>query len=264
MRPIDFTGRLVVVTGASSGLGREIARCLALREGAHLVITARRRDRLESLKAELESRCASRVHVVVLDLAAMDGPETLYRAASAIGEVFGLVNCAGITFYGRSLEAPMEKSLQIVAVNQVAVMKLTMLFLDDFLQRGSGAILCVTSVAAFQPTPFQNVYSATKHAIRSFMAGLAREYRRKGVSFSTFAPGGMATEMITLSGMDRKHGMSSPFNMDPALAARKALSTFKRRRLYSVPGVIYKTVMFLFRLAPRKVISWALSKIYEP
>ena len=264
MRSIDFTGKLVVVTGASSGLGREIARALALREGADIVIAARRRNRLEALKTELESQSRSRVHVVVVDLGTPEGPETLFTQASAVGEVFGLVNCAGITHYGRSLDASLEKSLQIVAVNQVAVMKLTILFLGAFLKRGSGAILTITSVAAFVPTPFQNIYSSTKHAIRSFTAGLAREYRGKGVSFSMCAPGGMATEMITLSGMDRKHGMSSPFNMNPAVAARKALRTFKKRKLYSVPGIIYKTVMFLFRLAPRKVISWALSKVYEP
>jgi uncharacterized protein len=264
MRAIDFSGKLVVVTGASSGLGREIARGLALREGADLVISARRRDRLEALKAELESRCRSRVHIAVVDLGMRDGPETLYREASAAGEVFALVNCAGITFYGKTLEAPLEQSLQIVAVNQVAVMKLSLLFLGDFLRRGSGAILSITSVAAFQPTPFQNVYSSTKHASRSFMAGLAREYRGMGVSFCMFAPGGMATEMLTLSGLARKHGMSSPFNMKPDVAARKAIRTFRKRRLYVVPGIVYKTVMFFFRLAPRKVISWALSKVYEP
>lgn len=236
MQAIDFAGKLVVVTGASSGLGREIARVLALREGANLVIAARRRDRLEALKAELESKSASRVHVVVVDLGTTDGPERLFREASACGDVFGLVNCAGITFYGRTMEAPLERSLQIVAVNQVAVMKLTLLFLDAFLPRGAGAILSITSVAAFVPWPFQNVYSAAKSAVQSFMEGLAHEYRKSGVSFSTFAPGGMATEMLALSGLDRKHGMDSPFNMHPALSARKALSAFKRHKLCRVPG----------------------------
>ncbi len=264
MQAIDFAGKLVVVTGASSGLGREIARVLALREGANLVIAARRRDRLEALKAELESKSASRVHVVVVDLGTTDGPERLFREASACGDVFGLVNCAGITFYGRTMEAPLERSLQIVAVNQVAVMKLTLLFLDAFLPRGAGAILSITSVAAFVPWPFQNVYSAAKSAVQSFMEGLAHEYRKSGVSFSTFAPGGMATEMLALSGLDRKHGMDSPFNMHPALSARKALSAFKRHKLCRVPGILNRMGMIIFKHAPRAFSWWAAAGNLAP
>jgi uncharacterized protein len=264
MHAIDFTGKLVVVTGASSGLGREIARRLAVHEGADLVIAARRQERLESLKAELESQSRSRVRVVVVDLGTSDGPERLFREASAVGEVFGLINCAGTTFYGRSMEAPLERSLQIVAVNQVAVMKLTLLFLEDFLRRGSGAILSITSVAAFVPWPFQNVYSATKSAVQSFMEGLAHEYHGSGVSFSTFAPGGMATEMLTLSGLDRKHGMSSPFNMHPAVSARKALAAFKKRKLLRVPGIINRMGMFIFKHAPRAFSWWAAARVEAP
>ncbi len=264
MHAIDFAGKLVVVTGASSGLGREIARCLALREGADLVIAARRRERLEALKAELESQCASRVHVVAVDLGTTDGPETLFREATAIGEVFALVNSTGITYWGRSLDAPMETTLRIVAVNQVAVMKTALLFLPAFVQRGSGAILSVTSAAAFAPLPYQNVYAATKHAVQSFMEGLAREYRGTGVSFSTFAPGGMATEMLVLAGTVAKHPMTSPFNMDPAVAARKAVAAFKKRKLRTVPGLLNKMGMFLFRFAPRGFISWALARDFAP
>ena len=264
MGRLEFEGKLFVVTGASSGLGREIARALALREKAHVVVAARRRDRLEELKAEIEARGASRVYVVPVDLAAPDGPEALYREARALGDVAGLVNCAGITFYGRTLEAPMETSERLVAVNLLAPMKITMLFLRWFLERGSGAILTVTSVTALVPLPYQSVYSATKHGLQAFMEATAREYRGRGVALCTFAAGGMATEMSALSGLERTISLDSPFNMDPARAARKALASFKRGKLVAIPGPLYRMVAVLLKLAPRRLVSWAVERIWAP
>ncbi|HTO21851.1 MAG TPA: SDR family NAD(P)-dependent oxidoreductase, partial [Spirochaetia bacterium] len=129
MPSLDLAGKLVVVTGASSGLGREIARALAVDEKADVVVAARRRDRLESLKTEIESRCPSRVHVLTVDLESPDGPQALFDGATAVGEVFALVNCAGVTFYGRTLDAPADTTRRILAVDQLAVMQVTLLFL---------------------------------------------------------------------------------------------------------------------------------------
>jgi uncharacterized protein len=260
----DFTGGLVVVTGASSGLGREIALCLALREKANVVIAARRRDRLEALKAEIESRSPSRAHVVAIDLGEADAPQTLFREATALGQVAALVNCAGITFYGRTLDASMAECMRIVAVNQVATMQATMLFLRYFLDRGSGAILAVTSVSGLVPTPFQNVYSASKHAVQTFMEGLSREYRGRGVSICTFAAGSMATEMITNSGLDRRYSPGSPVYLSLGRSARHALSSLKKGKVFSVPGWMYKTVVVLARLAPRWFLLWAVERFYAP
>ena len=264
MPPTNFTGGLVVVTGASSGLGREIALRLALREKADVVVAARRRDRLEALKTEIESRSGSRAHVIAIDLGDADGAQRLFQEATALGPVAALVNCAGITFFGRTLDASMAECLKIIAVNQVATMQATMLFLRYFLDRGAGAILAITSVTGLVPAPFQNVYSATKHAVQAFMEGLAREYRGRGVSICTFAAGGMATEMITKAGLDRRYAIGSPVYMNPAKTARAAVSAFKRGKPFSVPGFQYKTALALTRLAPRRILLWAMERIYSP
>jgi uncharacterized protein len=261
---MDFTGRLVVVTGASSGLGREIALCLAQQEKANVVVAARRRDRLEALKAEIESRSSSRAHVIALDLGDGEAPQRLFQEATALGPVAALVNCAGITFYGRTLDASMAECLRIIAVNQVATMQATMLFLRYFLDRGSGAILAVTSVSGLVPTPYQNVYSASKHAVQTFMEGLSREYKGRGVSICTFAAGSMATEMVTKSGLDRRYAAGSPVYLNLAKTARYALSSFKKGRLFSVPGWMYKTAVVLARLAPRRFLLWAVERFYTP
>jgi short-subunit dehydrogenase len=264
MKALDFKDRLAVVTGASSGLGREIARALAVREGAHIIAAARRRDRLEELKAEIQAQCPSRVYVLPVDLGTPEGAQTLFREATSLGEVYALVNCAGLTFYGRTLDAPMEKFEQIISVNLLSEMRASMLFLRYFLEQGRGAILTVTSVAAFLPAPFQNAYAATKHGMQAFMEGLAREYTGRGVAICTFVPGGLATEMNTLSGLDRKFGKENRVNMDPARAARKALAAFKRGKPSYVPGLMYKAVVFLVRLFPRATVAWVMEKFYAP
>ncbi len=264
MPHLELAGKLVVVTGASSGLGREIALTLALREKADVVIAARRRDRLESLKTEIESRSGSHAHVVAVDLGEADGPMTLFREATARGQVAALVNCAGITFYGRTLDATMSTCLKIVTVNQVATMHVTMLFLRYFLDHASGAILTVTSLFGIIPGPFQNVYSATKHAMQSFMEGLSREYRGKGVSICTFAAGSMATEMVTRTGLDRRYRTGSPVYLGLVRSARCAISSFKRGKLFSVPSLRYKTVPVLARILPKRFVLWAVERFYLP
>ena len=180
MKKIDFNGKLVVVTGASSGIGREIAKDLAVRQGANLLVAARRQDHLEGLKTEIERQSGSRVQTFPLDLGSPDAPQTLFRKATSLGTVFGLVNCAGATFYGKTFEAPPERYDQIVALNFVSVMKASMLFVSYFLGKGEGALLNVTSSAGLVPCPYQNVYGATKHAIQEFTEVLAWEYRGRG------------------------------------------------------------------------------------
>jgi short-subunit dehydrogenase len=264
MKPLDLRAKLVVVTGASSGLGRDIARRLAVVEGADLVIAARRRERLEELKSEVGSASASRVSCVPVDLGTPEGVETLYAQAWAAGDVFALVNCAGMTYYGRTLDAPPGTAERIFSIDLLAGVRLSMLFLSRFLDRGSGAILTVTSLAALMPLPHQNVYAAAKHAMQSFMEGLAHEYRARGVTFSTFLPGGMDTELLSLAGLDKKIPADSPANMDSARAARIAIDNWKKGTERSVPGLLNKTIAVLSRLAPRALVAWGADRVYAP
>jgi short-subunit dehydrogenase len=264
VKRIDFAGKLVVVAGASSGLGREIARVLACQEGADLVIAARRRDRLEGLKAEIEERCASRVHIVAVDLAQSDGARILFEEAVSKGEVFALVNSIGVTFWGKTLEAPIEDCEAMIAVNLSAVVKTSMLFLGYLLSRGRGALLTVTSASAFFTVPYQNLYVSIKHALQAFVEGLAVEYGKSGIVFSTFAPGGIATEMIERAGIHRKIPRESVLFMDAGKAARKAVSSFKRGKLISVPEPFLKLALFLVRLVPRASVGPFASRIFRP
>jgi uncharacterized protein len=263
MKKLDFKGKLVVVTGASSGIGREIARDLAVREGANLLIAARRLDQLEGLKKEIEEVADSRVEALSIDLGSPDSPQALFEKATSRGHVFALVNCAGATFYGKTLEAPRERYDQIVALNFVSAMKTSMLFVSYFLDRGDGALLNVTSSGGLVPCPYQNVYGATKHAIQEFTEVLAWEYRGKGVAVCTFAPAGVATEMTSHEWLSKKLVGSPAFLMSARRAARVAVSGFKKRRLVTVPGIGNRAGLLLTRILSRKAVAAVLGRAYE-
>jgi uncharacterized protein len=263
MGKLDFKGKLVVVTGASSGLGFAIARAFALDEHAHVAVAARRCDRLEGLKRQIEAACSSRVYPIPIDLGTAEGPETLFRQATRIGDVSAVVNCAGLTYFGKTLDAPAGRYEQIVSVNFVAAMKTSLLFLQYFLNRGQGAVLNVTSGAALISWPFQGVYSASKHALQAFTETLAYEYNGTGVTICAFAPGGVATEMITSSGIDRKRVGRDPFLMSPAAAARLAVRSLKKLKRVSIAGFGNKAGLTIARMLPRRFVAAVLGRAYR-
>jgi uncharacterized protein len=263
MGKLDFKGKLVVVTGASSGLGFAIARAFALDEQANVAVAARRCDRLEGLKRQIEAQCPSRVYPIPVDLATAEGPETLFQHATALGEIYALVNCAGLTYFGNALDAPAGLYAQIVSVNFVAAMKTSLLFLDYFLKRGHGALLNITSGAALVPWPYQSVYSASKHALQAFTVALAREYNGRGVTISAIAPGGVATELIINAGIDKKRVGRDPFLMSPTAAARLAVRYLKRRKRVSILGFGNKAGLTLARILPQRFVTAVLGKAYR-
>ena len=197
MSKLNFKNKWVIVTGASSGLGKEIAIYLAKYEKANLIIAARRVKKLERLKKEIEQDNDTKVEVVGVDLSQSDGVDFLFDKAIKIGHIYAIINNAGLTYYGKTEKAKIENYNQIVNLNFNAVMKLSLLFLDYFQHMGEGGLLNITSEAAFIPTPYQSVYSASKHASQSFTDALREENWKTGIVISSFSPGGIATEMIT-------------------------------------------------------------------
>ncbi len=264
MKKLNLKNKWIVVTGASSGLGREIARELAYREGANLVIAARRKERLEELKKEIEGACDSMVHILPVDVATEEGADALFRQATEKAPIYGIVNNAGLTYYGKAEASNLEFFHRIIAVNFSSVMRLTLKFLDYFKQKGSGAILNVTSEASLIPIPYQAVYSASKHGIQAFTEALFMENRGSGVVISSFAPGGINTEMLTNSGLDKKHGVNPLIHMDAAKAARLAIKTLKKGKFINVPGIINKLTVLMVRLFPRRLVARITEMTYTP
>ncbi|MCP4217731.1 MAG: SDR family NAD(P)-dependent oxidoreductase [bacterium] len=263
MAQLNFNGKWVLITGASSGLGMEMARYMAGHEKANLIIAARRKDRLEALKKEIEDSGNTKVEVLEADVSNPEAVERLFQQAVAVAPVFALVNNAGVTFYGQSGEDNLDFFDTIIEINFKAVMRLSCRFIAYFKEKGEGAILNVTSVAGLIPVPYQTVYSASKHAARVFTEGLAMEFLNSGITICNYAPGGIATEMIGNAGLDKKEGMNK-FNMDAAVAARLAIKAFKKKKYIYVPGFSNKLMPFLVRLLPRRLVARIGEKIYKP
>lgn len=264
MAKLNFNKKWVLITGASSGLGRAIALYMAKEENANLVVAARRTGRLEQLKKEIQSSGDSKVEIVTVDLSEPGGAEDLFKKATEAVDIYAVINNAGITFYGKTEIAHLERFEKIIDVNLKALMVLSLKFLSWFEKKGEGAILNITSAAGLIPTPFQLIYSASKHAAQTFTEGLRLENRKSKVAISSFAPGGIATELLTKSGLDKKYDLNSPFNMKAERAAKLAVKAFKKKKFLSVPGFMNKLMLFLVRLFPRKLVATASELAYRP
>ncbi|HEX6092537.1 MAG TPA: SDR family oxidoreductase, partial [Dongiaceae bacterium] len=183
----------VLITGASAGIGAALARLMAA-EGFDVALTARRRERLEELAKEVASR-GVKAHVWPDDLADPAAPQRLHDKAKTEGvEIDILVNNAGFGARGLFGEIPLERQLEMIAVNVTALTALTHLFLREMKARRRGRILNVASIAGFQPGPFLAVYYATKGYDYLFTEALAEELRGSGVTASCLFPGVTATE----------------------------------------------------------------------
>lgn len=239
-----------LITGASSGIGRELAELFAA-DHANLVLVARRGDELERLARQLRS--AYQVHVMVLtqDLTVAEGLDQLQeqlRQRDITVDV--LANNAGFGATGHFADLSLERQLDMVRLNVVALTDLTRRFLPGMLQRGRGAVLNVASTAAFQPGPNMAVYFATKAYVLSLTEALAEEVRGTGVRVTCLCPGPTATEFGTVSGVD-KTLLFRLGTMDARTVARHGIRALRRGRTIVIPGWISWLVAFSVRFTPR-------------
>jgi short-subunit dehydrogenase len=245
-------GETVLITGASSGIGRELALLFAS-DGADLVLVARSEGTLRELADELAAKYGAVAQVVPADLSRPASPGEIAEAlAQRHIEVDVLVNNAGFGAHGPIAEIGVERQLEMVEVNVAALTRLTALLLPGMLERRRGAILNVASTAAFQPGPYQAVYCATKAYVLSFTEALAEEVRGSGVRVSCLAPGatdtGFAAQASTLGTRLFRRGV-----MDADRVARAGHDGMRRGRTLVIPGLRNRVLAFSVRLAPRSL-----------
>lgn len=195
-----------LVTGASSGIGREMAKILASK-GSGLVLVGRSGDKLHTLKEELESAFGIAVGVIIADLSKQGAAEHVYAQCICREiEVEMLVNNAGVGHFGEVTEMEALQIEQIVALNITTLTQLAVLFGADMKRRGHGRILNVSSVAGFAPMPWMTVYSATKNYVRNFSLALREELRSSGVTVTCLAPGTTDTNFFIAAGASGVRG----------------------------------------------------------
>lgn len=246
--------KTALITGASSGIGRDIARELH-RQGWRVLLAARRRDRLRDLAQELGAR--SRIYVC--DLSRESDCRWLYERTKE-HDVSLLVNAAGFGLYGPFLDAPLERELQMIDVNIRAVHILTKLFAREFVQKGRGRILNVASSAGFFPGPLLSTYYATKNYVVRLSEALAEELHQAGspVTVSCLCPGPVDTEFNDVAGA---HFGVKP--MKSAEVARIAVRGALRGKLLIVPGLSTRAGLIAGRLLPDQQLLPILRYLQE-
>ncbi|MBF8740715.1 SDR family oxidoreductase [Pseudomonas guariconensis] len=196
---------IALITGASSGIGLELARIHAAKHG-DVVLVARSRDKLDSIKQELQTRYGVKAYVIVEDLADPASADRIFSATEALGlSIDILINNAGFGGHGKFVERDLAADQAMMQVNMTTLTALTHHYLKGMVSRRRGRILNVSSTASFMPGPLQAVYYATKAYVTSFTQAIAEEVREYGVTATALCPGAVATGFVAagdLQGVD--------------------------------------------------------------
>lgn len=250
----------VLITGASSGIGAALARCFAA-DGAQLILAARRRLELEQVAAGLREEFGVRVEVIPIDLADAAGPAALCRAIDELQwKVDVLVNNAGFGILGRFAETKRALQMAMIAVNVAALTELTHRLLPGMLERGRGGVLNVSSVAAFPPGPLMAVYYASKAYVQSFSDALRFELRETPITVTSLAPGPVASEFASRSGIGSL-GVFDRNALPPQVVASAGYRGFRRGSRNVTPGILNSLGTLATRWLPRMTSAKIVAKI---
>lgn len=253
--------KTVLITGASAGIGYELAKIFA-ENNFKLILAARREDRLKEIQTQIGS---GRCEILTYDLSDIKSPQEIYNVIKQKNiQVDVLVNNAGVGDYGLFHELQLEKQLQMIDLNIRSLTELTYLFGKDMVTRKSGKILNVASTAAFQPGPLMSVYYATKHFVLAFSEGLYNEWSELGVTVTTLCPGPTASEFQAQAKMQKSKLVSTmklPSAKEVAELGFKATMSGKRLAIH---GFFNKLMIFSVRFAPRALILKVVRAIQDP
>ncbi len=256
-----WRGKWAVVTGASAGIGVELARLLAA-GGTNLVLTARRRERLEKLAAELTAAHKVQIEIVTANLERPEAPAEIYTFTAGKGiDIDLLINNAGFGHYGTFHESPLEPQLGMVQVNCAAVVSLTHLYLVGMVQRRRGDILILASTASFQAVPYISVYAASKAFDLLFAEGLAEEVRGYGVHVCALCPGSTTTEFHQVAGQP-EHLKRRQETAEKV--ARVGLEALAAGKSYVISGFANYASAHAERLVPRRFVTRTAAKMFAP
>ncbi len=239
-----------LVTGASTGLGREFALICA-RDGYDVVLVARSESQLQALGAEIEANLRCKVLVIAQDLTAQDAGRTVFETVARSGfSVEVLINNAGFGLVGRFWELDAARQMQMVQLNIAALTELTRLFLPELIAQRKGRILNVASTAAFQPGPLMAIYYASKAYVVSFSEAVHNEARDFGVTVTCVCPGPTKTEFAERAGMSSSRLFKSGMAMTAKEVAEKGYLAMKAGKPLMITGRMNAAMAFLTRFAP--------------
>ena len=246
-----------LITGASGGIGLELARIFA-REGSALVLVARNRRRLEEIAAELKP---AQVRVIAKDLSVSGAAEETH---AEVPQVDVLVNNAGFGVYGKFAETPLEDELGMMQLNMTALVILTKLYLPAMIAARKGRIMNVASTAAFQPGPLMAGYYATKAFVLSFSEAIANELEGTGVTVTALCPGPTATGFQERGKMENSGLVKGKKIMDARTVAEVGYRAMMSGKPVVIPGLGNKLLAQSVRFSPRSMVTKIVRKMQEP
>lgn len=257
------SNKVALITGASTGIGKEFAYIHAER-GGDLVIVARRKDKLNKIKKELESKYSVNIMVIEKDLSQLSAPRELYSEVKKAGlRIDYLINNAGFGGRGKFHERDWEDDLAMINLNITALSALTRLFLPDFVARNEGKILNVSSTASLMPGPLQAVYYATKAYVTFFSNALAEELYDTNVTVTNLMPGATETEFAKVSGMDKTTLFNKTFSArGVAEDGYRAMLDGKLDIITGVSGS-QKMMMSMVPMMPKKMMLKQVRQMQE-
>jgi short-subunit dehydrogenase len=242
-----------LITGASSGIGYELAKIFAM-HGHNLVLVARRKDKLDRLAGELEQKCRVKAHAYISDLSRPDSVHELHSWVKKNDLCIDfLVNNAGFVVYGSFSGTPWEDEQRMMHLHMDTTTLMIKLFLPGMLKRTYGKILNVGSTGSFVPGPYIAVYCATKSYILSLSEALAEELKGSGVTVTALCPGGTKTEFESRA--VRKNKPTEPWGMEAGKVARIAYRAMIKGKRVVIPGLQNRIQVFAIRFLPRALVS---------
>lgn len=249
-----------LITGASSGIGEAFARQLAAK-GYDLCLTGRRAERLEAVAAEVRNQHEVRAEVVVADIGTDAGIRLLEKWISVHTPIEMLVNNAGFGVRTLFTQDRPEKTIEMIAVHNIAPVRLTSAVLDGMKQAGRGSIINVSSPAAYAPLPGNGAYAGTKAFLNAFSESLARELEGTGIRVQVLLPGFTYSDFHkrpAYEGVDIYRSVPKFMWQTSEYVARTSLRSLKHRGLYCTPGFFYKLLVFAGRLGFANLVQGSL------
>ena len=258
----NYFGKFALVTGASAGIGKVFATELAAR-GCHVILVARSKQKLDALALEIASTYSIRTYAIAQDLSKPGSVEELADQIRNLGlQVNILINNAGFGTYGRFEKISNEREQEEIRLNIASLVAMNHQFLPEMQRLREGIIVNVASVAAFQPSPYMAVYSATKAFVLSFSEALWAENRHRGVQILALCPGATQTEFFKVIGSEAATGgskLASP--MDVVKAGFRGIT---KRRSYIIAGKQNYWTSQVSRFLPRKWIVILMERLIRP
>ena len=254
--------KTALITGASSGIGYELALLLA-QDRFDCILVARNRDKLTELAARLESEFRVKTLVIPKDLSRPTAVDEIYEEVTAIPmQVDVLVNNAGFTAFGLFVETDLQTELEMLQVNVIALTALTKLLLKGMLERRAGRILNLASTAAFEPGPLMAVYYASKAYVLSLSEALANELHGTGVTVTALCPGPTRTGFQKRGVMEDSRLVQGNI-ADAASVALAGYRGLMAGRTIVIPGFTNKLIPWVVRLSPRGVVTRVVRRMQE-